>query len=117
MSAIKWLALVNLLQISAAVYATPFGLSENANRDISIGQLTVPSTYDAPRFRWWWPGGWVEPGVVESEMQSIAAAGFGGGEIGDVEDSIKVSMDPKIYGWASDRWNAGLLAAYRMAQK
>ncbi|PYI36062.1 hypothetical protein BP00DRAFT_308050, partial [Aspergillus indologenus CBS 114.80] len=70
-----------------------------------------------PRFRWWWPGGWVEPDVVKNEMQSIAAAGFGGGEISDVQDSIKVSMDPRIYGWARERWNAGVLAAYKTAQR
>lgn len=117
MSAAKWLVLVNLLQIPAAVHATPFGQHELVSRDVGIGQLPIPSTYDAPRFRWWWPGGWIEPDVVESEIQSIASAGFGGGEIGDVEDSIKVSMDPKIYGWARDRWNAGVLAAYKSAQK
>ncbi|PYH42961.1 uncharacterized protein BP01DRAFT_403856 [Aspergillus saccharolyticus JOP 1030-1] len=94
-----------------------FSLHELVERDVGIGQLPIPSTYDAPRFRWWWPGGWVEPDVVTSELQSIAAAGFGGGEIGDVEDSIKVAMDPRIYGWARDRWNAGVLAAYKTAQR
>lgn len=59
----------------------------------------------------------MEPDVVASELQSIAAAGFGGGEIGDVEDSIKVAMDPRIYGWARDRWNVGVLAAYKTAQR
>ncbi|KAL4805214.1 hypothetical protein BDV18DRAFT_153020 [Aspergillus unguis] len=96
MSALNWLALLALLV---------------------HGKLAVPSTYDAPRFRWWWPGGWIEPSVVESEIQAIAAAGFGGGEICDVEDSIKVAMDPKIYGWAGERWNAGVLAAYQAAQQ
>jgi hypothetical protein len=108
---------VNIIQIPAAVYATPFGPSDLVNRDISIGKLSDPSTYDAPRFRWWWPGGWIEPSVVESEILAIAAAGFGGGEISDVEDSIKVAMDPKLYGWARERWNAGMLAAYKTAQK
>jgi hypothetical protein len=117
MSSIKWLALVYLLRIPAAVYATPLDQPGLMSHDASIGQLSLPTTYDAPRFRWWWPGGWIEPDVVESELQSIASSGFGGGEISDVEDSIKASMDPKIYGWARDRWNAGVLAAYKTAQK
>ncbi|RAH68886.1 uncharacterized protein BO66DRAFT_439892 [Aspergillus aculeatinus CBS 121060] len=117
MRSIKWFSLVSFLPIPAAVYATPFNQHELVGRDVGIGQLPKPSTYDAPRFRWWWPGGWVEPDVVASELQSIAAAGFGGGEIGDVEDSIKVAMDPRIYGWARDRWNAGVLAAYKTAQR
>ncbi|KAK2595735.1 hypothetical protein N8I77_013760 [Diaporthe amygdali] len=50
----------------------------------------------SPRFRWWWPGGWIEPHEVQSEIVAMIDAGFGGAEIGDVEDSIKVQMDPQV---------------------
>ncbi|KAL4738856.1 hypothetical protein BDV11DRAFT_205589 [Aspergillus similis] len=77
------------------------------------GRLPDPSSYDAPRFRYWWPGGWIEPEVVKNEVEAIALAGFGGAEIGDVRDSIPEAMDPQIYGWAQKRWNTGVLAAYQ----
>lgn len=117
MCAVKWLLLLCVSQNLVLTHATPLIESQGVNQYVDVGKLPVPSTYDAPRFRWWWPGGWVEPEVVKDELQSIALAGFGGGEIGDVEDSIKVSMNPKTYGWARPRWNAGVVAAYEMAKK
>lgn len=80
-------------------------------------QLPIPSKYESPRFRYWWPGGWIDPDVVQNEVEAIAAAGFGGTEIGDVRDSITVKMDPKVYGWAGYRWNDGVLAAYKAADE
>ncbi|KAL4976284.1 hypothetical protein BDW66DRAFT_151228 [Aspergillus desertorum] len=77
------------------------------------GQVPVPSSYEAPRFRYWWPGGWIDPDVVKEEVEAISLAGFGGAEMGDVRDSITVAMDPKVYGWAQDRWNAGFLQHMR----
>ncbi|KAL2812327.1 hypothetical protein BJX63DRAFT_421888 [Aspergillus granulosus] len=81
------------------------------------GELPVPSSYDAPRFRYWWPGGWIDPHVVKEEVEAMALAGFGGAEIGDVRDSITVAMDPEVYGWGQGRWNDGVLAAYQAAHK
>ncbi|KAI8207506.1 hypothetical protein K4K52_002237 [Colletotrichum sp. SAR 10_76] len=81
------------------------------------GQISEPSTYQRARFRWWWPGGWIEPDQVAAEITSIADAGFGGGEIGDVRDSVKGAMDPAVYGWAEQRWNNGVLTAYEQAAK
>ncbi|KAL3459661.1 hypothetical protein BJX64DRAFT_301114 [Aspergillus heterothallicus] len=81
------------------------------------GRLPVPSSYDAPRFRYWWPGGWIDPDVVKDEVEAIALAGFGGAEIGDVRDSVTVAMDPDVYGWAQERWNDGVLAAYQAANE
>ncbi|KAI8315087.1 hypothetical protein K4K61_002768 [Colletotrichum sp. SAR11_59] len=79
------------------------------------GQVSEPSTYQRARFRWWWPGGWIEPDQVSAEITSIADAGFGGGEIGDVRDSVKGAMDPAVYGWGEQRWNNGVLTAYEQA--
>ncbi|CAG9996931.1 unnamed protein product [Clonostachys byssicola] len=86
-------------------------------RDNAAATLGKPSIYQCPRFRWWWPGGWIEPEEVTEEIQSIINSGFGGGEIGDVRDSITQPSDPKIYGWAQERWNKGLLAAYTQSNK
>ncbi|KAL4797547.1 hypothetical protein BDV19DRAFT_387350 [Aspergillus venezuelensis] len=81
------------------------------------GRLPDTSSDNAPRFRYWWPGGWIDPGVVRDEVKAIALAGFGGAEIGDVRDSISEAMNPAIYGWAQERWNAGVLAAYEAANE
>ncbi|KAL2825687.1 hypothetical protein BJY01DRAFT_256192 [Aspergillus pseudoustus] len=81
------------------------------------GELSVPSSYDAPRFRYWWPGGWIDPAVVKDEVEAIALAGFGSAEICDVRDSITVPMDPDVYGWGQARWNEGVLTAYQAAHE
>lgn len=87
------------------------------DRDAGAGAIGAPSPYQSPRFRWWWPGGWIEPHEVQSEIVAMIDAGFGGAEIGDVEDSIKVQMDPQVYGWAQSRWNAGVAAACEQADR
>ncbi|KAL4745047.1 hypothetical protein BDW72DRAFT_211802 [Aspergillus terricola var. indicus] len=69
------------------------------------GRLPDPSSYDAPRF------------LAKSEVEAIALAGFGGAEIGDVRDSIPEAMDSQIYGWAQQRWNTGVLAAYQAGEE
>lgn len=80
-------------------------------------KLQRPSVYQSPRFRWWWPGGWIEPDEVVAELTAIREAGFGGVEIGDVRDGIKEYMDPELYGWGQERWDTGLLTAYETAEK
>lgn len=92
-------------------------LSHISPRDTDTGAVGAPSLYQSPRFRWWWPGGWIEPDEVQSEITAIIDAGFGGAEIGDVEDSIKVEMDPQVYGWAQSRWNTGVAAACEQADR
>ncbi|VUC32724.1 unnamed protein product [Clonostachys rosea] len=89
----------------------------NGRRDNADASLGKPTLYQCPRFRWWWPGGWIEPEEVTEEIQSIINSGFGGGEIGDVRDSITEPSDPKIYGWAQERWNKGISAAYTQSNK
>lgn len=81
----------------------------------ATGHVGQPTLYQSPRFRWWWPGGWVDADEVGAEISEIVDAGFGGGEIGDVQDSIKVDLDPEIYGWGQARWNAAVLTAYQKA--
>jgi hypothetical protein len=78
----------------------------------AFGSLPDPSTYQSPRFRYFWPNGWIDPTEIETEVAAIAAAGFGGAEISDVCDSIDVPMDTSLYGWGQPRWNAGADAAF-----
>lgn len=80
--------------------------------DDQIGSLDTPSLYESPRFRWWWPGGWIDAEEVVDEITAIVGAGFGGGEIVDVEDSVKADLDPAVYGWGQERWNTAVLKAY-----
>ncbi|KAL4875688.1 hypothetical protein BJY04DRAFT_232294 [Aspergillus karnatakaensis] len=81
------------------------------------GWLPNPSSYESPRFRYWWSGGWIDPDDVKSELEAVSLAGFGGVEIGDVRDSITTAMDPTTYGWGQERWNEGVLAAYKQAKE
>ncbi|ETS75576.1 hypothetical protein PFICI_12520 [Pestalotiopsis fici W106-1] len=80
--------------------------------DDQTGSIDIPSLYESPRFRWWWPGGWIDADEVADEITAIVNAGFGGGEIADVQDSVKVDLDPAVYGWGQERWNAAVLKAY-----
>ncbi|KAF4466478.1 hypothetical protein FALBO_6661 [Fusarium albosuccineum] len=98
---------------------SPFAeaLATQGERRGNSGSVVKPTLYQSPRFRWWWPGGWIEPNEVTSEIKSIMDEGFGGGEIGDVRDSLTEPSDPKTYGWAQQLWNQGILAAYEQANK
>jgi hypothetical protein len=97
--------------------ATTPALAFSPHQSESGIRLSPPSLYQSPRFRWWWPGGWADPTEVRSEINDIIEAGFGGGEIGDVEDSVTVDLDPQIYGWGQKRWNTAVLAAYEEAAR
>ena len=98
-----------------AVSSLAAGLAVAKKCKPKAGKISQPTLYQSPRFRWWWPGGWVDPEEVSSEITDIVNSGFGGGEIGDVQDSVKADLDPKIYGWAQSRWNAAVLSAYQTA--
>ncbi|RDW78827.1 uncharacterized protein DSM5745_05679 [Aspergillus mulundensis] len=114
MPSYKWiLCATALLSNGNVIVASKQAQDDNANWR---GRLPETSSYEAPRFRYWWPGGWIEPEIVRDEVEAIALAGFGGAEIGDVRDSITEAMDPKVYGWAQERWNAGVLAAYQAGE-
>lgn len=104
----------SILCLSHLALSAVAALAEESDASF-IGTVGTPSSYQSPRFRWWWPGGWIDPDEVASEITAILEAGFGGGEIGDVEDSIKVALDPDVYGWGQARWNAGVLSAYETA--
>ncbi|KAJ5538025.1 hypothetical protein N7494_007504 [Penicillium frequentans] len=83
----------------------------------SAGQLPAYSKYQGARFRWWWPGGSIEPNEISSEISDIINAGFAGGEISDVYDSDHAYMDPKTYGFGQSRWVAAVERAYTEGNK
>jgi len=90
-------------------------LNSSSNQTPSCDRLPLPATALRPRFRWWWPGGYINPDQVEKEIHAMADAGFGGFEIADVRDGISVPMDPKVYGWGGERWRAGVERALETA--
>jgi len=92
-------------------------LAGNASYSMSCGAYAIPSPAGRPRVRWWWPGGYITPEQVEIEVNALADAGFGGFEIADVRDGFTVPMDPKIYGWGTDRWVAGVERALEVADR
>lgn len=108
---------VILFAYSLLLPTATVAVSQSKPRGEDAGTVGAPSLYQSPRFRWWWPGGWIEPDEVRSEMTAMIDAGFGGAEIGDVEDSIKVQLDPQVYGWAQSRWNEGVAAACEQADR
>lgn len=77
--------------------------------------FSIPPVPTRPRFRYWWPGSYIEPEIVAKEINAMADAGFGGVEITDVRDGTTVKMDPKVYGWGNKRWVAGVEAAMETA--
>jgi hypothetical protein len=83
----------------------------------SCGPFALPAAALRPKFRWWWPGGAIEPAEIEREVNAMADAGFGGFEIADVRDGVRVPMDPKVYGWGGARWVAGVERALEVAAR
>lgn len=89
----------------------------SGNTAKQAASLPTHSKYQAPRFRWWWPSGSVDPDEVALEIADIVNAGFGGGEISDVYDSEHAWMEPKIYGFGQSRWVAAVQRAYEEGNK
>ncbi|KAJ5715286.1 uncharacterized protein N7483_012467 [Penicillium malachiteum] len=87
-----------------------FAFSSGA--ETNVGRLPSYSNYQSPRFRWWWPSGFIEPDEISSEISDILGAGFGGGEISDVYDRDYAWMDNKIYGFGQSCWIAAVERAY-----
>ena len=65
--------------ITAAL--VPLALATSAQEPIPIADWNEPPREARPVARWWWPGGSVDPAVLESHLQQIRDAGFGAVEL------------------------------------
>ena len=74
------IAAAALTQGPAAAGAAESG-ANRLDAPIPILEWQEPPRDARPVARWWWPGGSVEPHVVERQLGSIAAAGFGAVEL------------------------------------
>ena len=117
-----------MLGLSAAAAAgvlVPWGGRDSAARAEPIdgkpwqqlAGFANPPASVAPRFRWWWPNGQVDPAEIAREVDAVADAGCGGLEVSDVHHSGLLNLDVQHYGWASEQWLAGLDAALSQAVK
>lgn len=82
-----------------------------------LPEFRAPGAAFAPRFRWWWPNGQVDPEEIAREVDAVAAAGCGGLEISDVHHSGLVRLDVDHYGWGSAPWLAAVDAALTQAAR
>lgn len=80
-----------------------------------LAGFVTPPAGVAPKFRWWWPNGQVDPTEIAHEVDVVADAGCGGLEISDVHHSGLLNLDVQNYGWASEQWLAALDAALSQA--
>lgn len=81
------------------------------------GRFASPPREVQPKFRWWWPHGYVDPKEIQREIDQIADAGFGGVEISDVHHSVKTPLDPDHTGWGTPAWTTAVEAALKQAKK
>lgn len=70
-----------LMTLLALLSATPAWSQPSRPPVIALEQWSNPRAEHRPVARWWWPGGSVDPQVVEEQLERIAAAGFGAVEL------------------------------------
>jgi hypothetical protein len=78
--------------------------------------FAAPPRSVAPRFRWWWPNGQVDPAEIAREVDEVAAVGGGGLEVSDIHASGLLTLDPVHYGWGSQPWVTALARALSEAE-
>ena len=110
-----------------------FSPSANAEQH-SIGAITHPldasvialaAWQDPPRevrpaARWWWPGGSVDPEVLESELIRIRAAGFGAVEVQPLllgMGSDELEADPRLRSVGTPAFAKSVAAAAQAAMR
>ena len=85
--------------------SVPQHVPPEAARWRGLAAFGEPPTTVAPKFRWWWPNGQVDPDEIAREVDQVAAAGFGGLEVADVHHSVAAGLlDVQNYGWGSPHW-------------
>ena len=107
----------------APAWAAGSGAAPEASAGFGAGtgqwraRFTSPEAAYAPKFRWWWPNGQVDPGEIAKEVDAVADAGCGGLEVSDVHHSGLLTLDVAGHGWGSEPWLAGLDAALTQATR
>ena len=119
-----------LMALGAAVAAgaaLPWGVASSALADASgdapsaAGQqwragFAKPPLSVAPKFRWWWPNGQVDPVEIAREVDQVAAVGWGGLEVSDIHASGLDRLDIVHDGWGSPAWVEALETALARAR-
>ncbi|MBR7826590.1 hypothetical protein KDK95_09765 [Actinospica sp. MGRD01-02] len=78
--------------------------------------FAAPPTSVAPKFRWWWPNGQVDPAEIAREVDQVADIGFGGLELSDIHASGLDTLDIVNYPWGGSAWVEALEAALTRAK-
>lgn len=97
--------------LAAATPAIPSAVGEQWR-----ARYAAPPRSVAPKFRWWWPNGQVDPAEIAAEVDQVADAGFGGLEVSDIHSSGLDQLDIVDYGWGSPAWVSALEAALNRAK-
>ncbi|MFG2949347.1 glycosyl hydrolase [Streptomyces adustus] len=105
------------LALPGTASALPRESAGQAASGAVTGTFEAKTVHQRPMFRYWWPGGGVTPAEVTKEVEAMAAAGFGGFEIGDVRNSEMNPMPVQQYGWGTPAWQDGVTAALRTAAR
>ncbi|GLY92043.1 glycosyl hydrolase [Actinoallomurus iriomotensis] len=105
---------------TALAWGSPLGETDaRAAVSTTAGRFARPDVSVAPKFRWWWPDGNVDPAEIRREVDQIADAGFAGAEIAAVHHSIsdKSVLDPAGHGWGTPAWVDAVEAALDQAHR
>lgn len=100
---------------TVTVTNTDFGVVQASDTSFAE-QFANPDSSYKPMTRMWWPNAPQDLDELESEIRTIAEAGYGGIEIACVADSSGY-VDPVQYGWGSDAWNEAILLTLKTAKE
>ncbi|WP_270739666.1 glycosyl hydrolase [Massilioclostridium coli] len=100
---------------TVTVTNTDFGVVQASDTSFAE-QFANPDFSYKPMTRMWWPNAPQDLDELESEIRTIAEAGYGGIEIACVADSSGY-VDPVQYGWGSDAWNKAILLTLKTAKE
>lgn len=100
---------------TVTVTNTDFGVVQASDTSFAE-QFANPDSSYKPMTRMWWPNAPQDLDELESEIRTIAEAGYGGIEIACVADSSGY-VDPVQYGWGSNAWNEAILLTLKTAKE
>ena len=100
---------------TVTVTNTDFGVVQASDTSFAE-QFANPDSSYKPMTRMWWPNAPQDLDELESEIRTIAEAGYGGIEIACVADSSGY-VDPVQYGWGYNAWNEAILLTLKTAKE